>query len=92
MTSPAIKNQGHIPSGAQVPDYLWNRVLCKDEEILHGIMCATMKTDSVKTKKTQELTDELIFSILRKHADVLKKLSVRKIGLFGSFVRGEQNY
>jgi uncharacterized protein len=49
-----------------------------------------MKTDSVKTKKEQELTDELIFSILRKHVDLLKKLSVRKIGLFGSFVRGEQ--
>jgi len=49
-----------------------------------------MKTDSVKTKKKQELTDDLIFSILRKHADVLKKLSVRKIGLFGLFVRGEQ--
>ncbi len=49
-----------------------------------------MKTDSVKTKKKQELTDDLIFSILRKHADLLKKLSVRKIGLFSSFVRGEQ--
>jgi predicted nucleotidyltransferase len=49
-----------------------------------------MKPDSVKTKKKQELTDELIFSILQKHADVLKKLSVRKIGLFGSFVRGAQ--
>lgn len=49
-----------------------------------------MKTDSAQTKKKQELTDELIFSILRKHSDVLRKLSVRKIGLFGSFVRGEQ--
>jgi uncharacterized protein len=49
-----------------------------------------MTTDSVKTKKKQELTDELIFSILQKHTYVLKKLSVRKIGLFGSFVRGKQ--
>jgi len=49
-----------------------------------------MKTNSVKIKKKKELTDDLVFSILQKHADVLKKLSVRKIGLFGSFVRGEQ--
>jgi len=47
-------------------------------------------TNRIKRTKKPDLTDERIFSILRKHADVLKKLSVRKIGLFGSFVRGEQ--
>jgi predicted nucleotidyltransferase len=48
------------------------------------------KHPKTKPRKKQELTVEKIFGILREHADVLKKLSVKKIGLFGSYVRGEQ--
>ncbi len=38
------------------------------------------------------LTAENIFSILSEHSETLKKLSVRKIGLFGSYARGEQKF
>mgnify|MGYP001558602332 CR=1 FL=1 len=41
----------------------------------------------IKQKKV--LTKEEIFDTLRKHRDILSKYKVRKIGLFGSFVRGE---
>lgn len=44
----------------------------------------------VKSRRKHELTAENIFSVLREHSDMLKKLSVRKIGVFGSYVRGEQ--
>ena len=44
----------------------------------------------MKTKKKQDLTVEGIFSILKDHASDLRKYSVKKIGLFGSYVRGEQ--
>lgn len=40
--------------------------------------------------KIQKLTDTEIIETLRKHSDVLKKYGVKKIGLFGSFVRKEQ--
>lgn len=42
------------------------------------------------SKNKKALTQERIFSELKKHDDILKKYSVKKIGLFGSFVRGEQ--
>ncbi len=44
----------------------------------------------MKKQKKQKLTEQAIFSILRKHADILKKATVKKIGLFGSYVRGTQ--
>jgi len=31
-----------------------------------------------------------IISLLEKHTNVLRKFKVRRIGLFGSFARGEQ--
>ncbi|MCD6474623.1 MAG: nucleotidyltransferase family protein [Thermoplasmata archaeon] len=37
------------------------------------------------------LSKEKIFDIIRQHKDELKKYGVKRIGLFGSFVRGEQN-
>lgn len=40
--------------------------------------------------RTKKLTNKIIFEILEKHKEVLKKFGVKKIGLFGSFVRGEQ--
>ncbi len=40
--------------------------------------------------KTNELTDREIIDVLRDHEDILRKYTVKKIGLFGSFVRGEQ--
>ncbi|MBL7073721.1 nucleotidyltransferase family protein [candidate division KSB1 bacterium] len=40
--------------------------------------------------KTKNLTDKEIFKILKEHSDVLKRYRVKKIGLFGSYVRGEQ--
>ncbi len=38
----------------------------------------------------KELTDKKIMNLLKKHSDILKKYKVRRIGLFGSYVRGEQ--
>jgi predicted nucleotidyltransferase len=53
-------------------------------------VCTMREASRKKIIKKQKLTEELIFSILRQHVDILRKLSVRKIGLFGSFARGEQ--
>jgi predicted nucleotidyltransferase len=46
------------------------------------------KMNKIKTRK--ELTDKEIISLLKKHKDLLKKYKVKRIGLFGSYVRGEQ--
>jgi predicted nucleotidyltransferase len=43
---------------------------------------------TVKARKT--LTDKEIITLLREHKDLLKKFKVKRIGLFGSYVRGEQ--
>ena len=40
--------------------------------------------------KSKNLSADAVLAILREHTDDLRKHSVRKIGLFGSFVRGEQ--
>ena len=44
----------------------------------------------MKTKNKKVLTYNEIMRILKEHSDILKKYRVRKIGLFGSYVRGEQ--
>ncbi len=44
----------------------------------------------MKTKNKKALTYNEIMRILKEHSDILKKYRVRKIGLFGSYVRGEQ--
>jgi len=44
----------------------------------------------MKTTRKPLLTERSIFATLKEHSDTLKKLSVKKIGLFGSYVRGEQ--
>lgn len=41
-------------------------------------------------KKIKALSKEEIVSLLNKHREELKKFKVKKIGLFGSFVRGTQ--
>lgn len=43
-----------------------------------------------RIKNMKKLTDKKIMSLLKKHNDILKKYKVRRIGLFGSYVRGEQ--
>jgi predicted nucleotidyltransferase len=43
-----------------------------------------------RTKNRKELTDKKIMNLLTKHNDVLKKYKVKRIGLFGFYVRGEQ--
>lgn len=43
-----------------------------------------------RIKNKKELTDKKIMSLLKKHNDILKKYKVKRIGLFGSYVRGEQ--
>ncbi len=35
-------------------------------------------------------TDEAILTFLKEHADEMRAMGVRKIGLFGSYARGEQ--
>lgn len=39
---------------------------------------------------TKNLTDKKIMGALKKHSNILRKYKVKKIGLFGSYVRGEQ--
>ena len=41
-------------------------------------------------KQKKILTKDEIFDALKKHRDILLKYKVKEIGLFGSFVRGEQ--
>ena len=43
---------------------------------------------SLKNKKI--LTNEEIINLLKANKDVLEKYKVKRIGLFGSYVRGEQ--
>lgn len=43
-----------------------------------------------RKKIKNELTDKEIMSLLKEHRDILKKYRVKRIGLFGSYVRGEQ--
>jgi len=40
--------------------------------------------------KVKKLDNRKILELLDKHQDILKKYGVKKIGLFGSFVRGRQ--
>jgi predicted nucleotidyltransferase len=40
--------------------------------------------------KTNNFTDKEIFKQIREHKDVLKKYGVKRIGLFGSYIKGEQ--
>ena len=40
--------------------------------------------------KREILTDKIIFDKLKRRKNILKKYGVKKIGLFGSFIRGEQ--
>ena len=43
-----------------------------------------------KGQHKEILTAEVSFGILRDHKELLRKLSVIRIGLFGSYTRGEQ--
>ena len=40
--------------------------------------------------RTKKLTDKAILETLEKNKEILKKYGVKRIGLFGSFIRGEQ--
>lgn len=40
--------------------------------------------------KTKDLTNKEILKSLRENKDVLRKYNVKKIGLFGSYIKGEQ--
>ncbi|MGA1795752.1 MAG: nucleotidyltransferase family protein [bacterium] len=40
--------------------------------------------------KVKRLTEKEILKTLKQHSDTLKKYGVKRIGLFGSYVRGEQ--
>ncbi len=41
-------------------------------------------------KHKKELREKEIMRLLREHSDILRKCRVKRIGLFGSYVRGEQ--
>jgi predicted nucleotidyltransferase len=43
-----------------------------------------------KKVASKDLTSKEILDVLREHRDALKKYNVKKIGLFGSYVKGEQ--
>ena len=40
--------------------------------------------------KIKELTDKEIIDVINKNNDILKKYGVKKLELFGSYVRGQQ--
>jgi len=40
--------------------------------------------------KHKNLTDKQILKTLREHQNILRKYGVKRIGLFGSYVRGKQ--
>ena len=40
--------------------------------------------------KIKELTDKKIVDVINKNSDTLKKYGVKKLELFGSYVKGEQ--
>jgi len=40
--------------------------------------------------KIKELTDKEIIDVINKNSDILKKYGVKKLELFGSYVKGEQ--
>ena len=44
----------------------------------------------VRLKTKTDLTEHNIISLLNEHRDILRRYKVKKIGLFGSFIRGEQ--
>lgn len=44
----------------------------------------------MRLRNKKNLRWEKIMKILREHSDILKKYKVKRIGLFGSYVRGEQ--
>ena len=46
------------------------------------------KANTIRTKGP--LTKQGILSLLRTNEDILKKCKVKRIGLFGSYVRGQQ--
>src|SRR5512136_1967304 len=49
-----------------------------------------MRYEMRKTKRKEELTEKGIMVLLKEHRDILRKYKVKRIGLFGSYVRGEQ--
>jgi len=44
----------------------------------------------VRSKIKNNLTGQEIIEALKKRSDILRKYTVRRIGLFGSYARGEQ--
>jgi len=44
----------------------------------------------MKSHNTKQFADNEIFSLLERHSNILRQFKVKKIGLFGSFARGEQ--
>ena len=43
-----------------------------------------------RVDKIKNLTGKKIMNVLGEHSDILRKYKVKKIGLFGSYIRGEQ--
>jgi len=44
----------------------------------------------MRLKSKKNLKEQEIMSALEEHNDILRKYTVRRIGLFGSYVRGEE--
>lgn len=44
----------------------------------------------MERRKREKLTAHEIMSLVKDHSDILRKYTVKRIGLFGSYVRGEQ--
>ena len=44
----------------------------------------------MKSHNIKQFVDNEIFSLLERHSNILRQFKVKKIGLFGSFARGEQ--
>ena len=44
----------------------------------------------MRLKRNNNLTGQEIIKVLQERSDILRKYTVKKIGLFGSYTRGEQ--
>lgn len=60
------------------------------EGIVYTIGKGFYRNFRISAMEPKVLTKDEVIEGLRKHGDTLKKYGVKRVGLFGSFVRGEQ--
>jgi len=82
---------GMVPSAISYA-VIWGKKIAEEKEIsLHVAYYAVKSISSVGKDFVMVRTKRDIFDALERNAAQLRLLGVRRIGLFGSFLRGEQN-